>query len=87
MKSVGYSGTPLWKKLGIKSGQKVFIHNPPYNLDELLKGTPEGVRFLKRVRNPIDYIHIFAKSSDELRKSVSKYLPKIKEDGMIWISW
>ena len=87
MESAGYSGTPLWKKLGVKTGQTVFFCNPPENFDELLGEMPEGVRFVKRVRNPIDYVHIFAKSSLDLRRAVSKYLPKIKSDGMIWVSW
>lgn len=87
MKTSGYSGTPLWKKLGLRSGQTVFFFNPPDNLDALLDGMPEGIRLVKTIRTPIDYVHIFAKSSAELREAVSLYLEKIKHDGMIWVSW
>ena len=87
MKSAGYSGTPLWKKLGIKSGQTVFLYKPPQDFHSLLEGMPENVRFLKLVRKKIDFIHIFARDSHELRIAIEKYRHKIKDDGMIWVSW
>ncbi len=87
MASVGYSGTPLWKKLGIKSGQTIYLFRPPDKFLVLLEGMPENVRFIKAVRNKIDFIHILARSSSELRKALTKYQHKIKDDGMIWVSW
>ncbi len=87
MPTVGYSGTPLWKKLGIKEGQTIYIFRPPGNIELLLEGMPEGVRFIKSVRNKIDFIHIFARKSSELRRVLSKYRHKIKDNGMIWVSW
>jgi hypothetical protein len=84
---VGYSGTPLHKKLGIKSGQKVYVYEPPENYLSLLEGLPEDVKFLKAVRNKLDFIHIFAKSRSELSQTLKKYRYKIKDDGMIWVSW
>jgi hypothetical protein len=39
--TVGYSGTPLWKKLGYKEGFKVYIKNPPEGYEQYLTGLPE----------------------------------------------
>ena len=87
MPTVGYSGTPLWKKLGIKSGQTIYLFRPPENIDSLLLEAPDDVRFAKAVRKKIDYIHIFARKSSELKKALDKYRHKINDDGMIWVSW
>ncbi|NNF00492.1 MAG: DUF3052 family protein [Pyrinomonadaceae bacterium] len=87
MATVGYSGTPLFKKLGIRSGQAIYLYKPPDDFHSLLKGMPEDVRFLKAVRTKIDYVHIFARGLSELRKALTKYRTKIKDDGMIWVSW
>ena len=87
MPTAGYSGTPLWKKLGIKEAQTVYLYKPPENINSLLAGMPEGVRFVKAVRKKIDFVHIFARKSAELRTALARYRHKIKDDGMIWVSW
>jgi hypothetical protein len=33
MKAAGYSGTPLWKKLGYKTGLKAYLDGQPRNLN------------------------------------------------------
>ena len=86
-KSAGYSGTPLWKKLGIKSGQRIHFYKPPANLEALLEGAPLDTSILKSVRKPVDYIHIFAASTTELKRAIGKFREKIVDDGMIWVSW
>jgi hypothetical protein len=87
MPVAGYSGTPLWKKLGIKTGQRICLIKPPDDFKSLLDGMPEDVHFMKTVRRKVDLIHIFARRSSELRKALNKYRHKIKDDGMIWVSW
>lgn len=84
---VGYSGTPLFKKLGLKSGQTVYLYNPPQNYINLLAEMPEDINFVKCVRKKIDYIQIFAKTRSELSKILVRYRHKINDDGMIWVSW
>jgi hypothetical protein len=41
--TVGYSGTPLPKKLGIKAGMSMAVLNAPTNLDALLGELPDHV--------------------------------------------
>ena len=77
----------MYKKLGIKSEQTVYVHNPPENYLSLLEGMPDNVRFVKSVRNKIDFVHIFAKTKAELFKALGKFRKLIKDDGMVWISW
>ncbi|MEM7111990.1 MAG: DUF3052 domain-containing protein [Chloroflexota bacterium] len=83
----GYSGTPLVKKLGIKAGFKLYAKNPPSNYADLIAPLPDGVRTLKRLSRELDMIHIFSKSRAELTTVLPNYRQRIKQNGMIWISW
>ena len=84
---VGYSGTPLYKKLGIKEGFRLYFKNPPDQYEKLLEPLPKKLTILKRLSNEIDMIHFFTKNRNELKAGLKLQLTKIKQDGMIWVSW
>ena len=46
--TAGYSGKPLWQKLGIAAGMRVHVANPPPHLDRLLAGAPKDLVRLAR---------------------------------------
>ncbi|MGH1364057.1 MAG: DUF3052 domain-containing protein [Calditrichia bacterium] len=83
----GYSGTPLYKKLGIKPGFKIYVKNAPDNYTELISPIPDGVMQLQRVGRELDMIHFFTKKRSEMEKNLPIYMQKIKQDAMIWLSW
>jgi len=83
----GYSGTPLVRKLGIREGASVFAVGAPKDYRKLVSPLPEGVRMLARAGRDMDVIHIFSASRAELEQRVNALLPKLKQDGMIWVSW
>ncbi len=84
----GYSGTPLWKKLGFKSGLVVFIENEPDDYRSLL-GLPAeiAVTWRARLSRDMEFIHIFSRESDHLRARLELYRTKLKPDGVLWVSW
>lgn len=82
----GYSGTPLWKKLGLKSGLRVLLLNPPADIDALLSGAPRDLDRLARLA-PFDFALAFFTSCDALRAALARLEPKLAPDGMIWIAW
>ena len=47
--TVGYSGTPLAKKLGIKEGMTVLVVNAPADYAELVAPLPEGVTIVEEM--------------------------------------
>jgi hypothetical protein len=49
VKTVGYSGTPLAKKLGIKPGTKLFPVAAPDNYYDLLAPLPAGVKRVRKI--------------------------------------
>jgi hypothetical protein len=83
----GYSGTPLWKKLGFKQAFKAYVKNSPEDYAILLEGLPENVTFNKRLSAELDIIHLFTKERQEMEKHLPNYLRRIKQNGMIWVSW
>jgi len=83
----GYSGTPLFKKLGIKSGCRLYVKNGPGNYMDLIDPVPEGVKVLKRTVKDLDIIHFFSRDRGEITKFLPEYMQRIRQDGMIWLSW
>lgn len=83
----GYSGTPLAKKLGIKEGFKIYVKNRPENYASLIGPLPPNVKITSRLTNNLDMIHLFTKSRKELNRHIKNYAKRIKQNGVIWISW
>jgi hypothetical protein len=83
----GYSGTPLAKKLGIKAGFRVFVENAPENYLQWLEPLPDGVRFLDKVEDDLDMIHLFTDEANELAAKLKRHTRKLKSNGMFWVSW
>ncbi|MEZ5997602.1 MAG: hypothetical protein R3B98_02785 [Hyphomonas sp.] len=81
----GYSGKPLWQKLGLKPGLTCLPVNPPDHFEELMDGA-EGVTFLKR-KAPADVVHLFCLNRAALEKQMPAILDRIKPGGMLWVSW
>lgn len=88
MSTAGYSGTPLAKKLGIKSGFSVQVFHSPKPYLDFFHEFPEEVIFIdSSEKNTVDFIHIFATTVNELESSLDMAKPNLKKDGILWISW
>jgi hypothetical protein len=84
---VGYSGTPLWKKLGIKDQSKIYLSNEPGDYLKLVSPLPQGVKFVQRLARTTDLVHLFVTEKARLARQLSTMLTKLKPDGVIWVSW
>lgn len=80
----GYSGKPLFQKLGMKPGMSVLPLAPPAHYAELVQGA-EGVEFV--VTGPADIVHLFCANRAELTASLELAMAQIAEGGMLWVSW
>jgi hypothetical protein len=85
--SVGYSGTPLSKKLGFKAGQRISAPGAPPHYRKLLAPLPEGIEFQASVRKSTDIVHLFTTSKAELAKCLIAWLKMLSPDAAIWVSW
>ncbi|MBB3655221.1 hypothetical protein FHX15_000420 [Rhizobium sp. BK650] len=87
---VGYSGTPLAKKLGLQAGQAALLVNVPDGLSEI--GVFAGFASIEHVlpatsRRQFDYIHVFETQRAVLEEMSAALFRVLRPDGMIWISW
>lgn len=87
MKTSGYSGTPLAKKLGIKSGLKVSFVNAPEDYFDYFTDLPEDLIEITDNSQKKDFIHFFTKSAAQLNESIIHLKEGIEQNGIIWISW
>ncbi len=85
--TAGYSGTPLFKKLGIKPGSRLYAINPPADYLDLIAPIPDDVVIFKRIGKNLDIIHFFSSQRRELENRIQRCMQSIHVDGMIWISW
>jgi hypothetical protein len=83
----GYSGTPLAAKLGIKSKMIVRVVNAPADYAAHVDPLPDGVVISSKDAKDFDLVHIFTKSRSELLELLITYQEKIKQNGVIWVSW
>ena len=81
----GYSGKPLFQKLGLKPGMTCLPIGAPMDYEALVEGA-EGVRFLKRA-GEADLVHLFCADRRALDTGIQKALGHVAEKGMLWISW
>lgn len=87
MNGKGYSGTPLVKKLGIKTGFTIKLVNQPEHYFSLFDDFPSDIENRNSVEILKDFIHFFTKETKELVKEIKVLKSEIKQDGMIWVSW
>jgi hypothetical protein len=87
MPSVGYSGTPLIKKLGIKENMKTLLINTPADYFDLIEA--DISKQLAAKKDIPDFVHLFSKSRADFEKEM-KQLKKIcsaNPNIIIWVSW
>ena len=87
MTTIGYSGTSLAKKLGLKSPLKLLTINVPKEYKSWLGDLPEGVSLMTKANTPIEAAHVFATESAILDATLSNLRNELKQDGFIWVSW
>ena len=84
----GYSGTPLWKKLGYKTGQSAFVHQPPRNYSALLQLPADAsVTWVPKFKPGLSLVHLFVTDFADLSTRLVKYRGAIAPDGAMWVSW
>ena len=84
----GYSGTPLWKKLGYKTGMSAYVEGEPSNYISLLTLPADVVvTWLPRAKSDMEFVHLFATSASQLKSKLESVRKRIVPGGVIWVSW
>lgn len=85
--NVGYSGTPLAKKLSLKDGQRVWWENVPEPVRTEVQTSKFLLQHLPSPQPPIDAAHVFVTSRVALASAVQRLRPLLAPTGFLWISW
>ena len=85
--SVGYSGTPLAKKPGLKPGSQVLVTGAPDNYQELIASAPDAISYSTEVTPTTDLVHIFTTDRAVLSVFLRDARAMIRADAIIWVSW
>jgi hypothetical protein len=84
---VGYSGTPLARKLGIVAGSHVATRHAPADYCDLLAPLPDGIVFDAKVTTTTDVVHVFADRRSVLEKELATLRRSVRSNGTVWVSW
>jgi hypothetical protein len=84
----GYSGTPLWRKLGYKTGMSAYVDGGPNSYISLLALPGDVVvTWLPKAKSDMAFVHLFATSASKLKRRLEYYRKRIVPGGVIWVSW
>ena len=83
----GYSGTPLAKKLGIRSGFSVALLGAPEGFERTLATLPDGVKLRHDARGTADLIVLFVDSHAGLVRRFPAARRILNDKGSVWIAW
>jgi hypothetical protein len=85
--TVGYSGTPLPQKLGIKSGHRVLVDGAPGSVE--LGPLPDGVVLHRRLSSigQYDVTVLFAPDRSRLVRRWPILHQRTTQAGALWVCW
>jgi hypothetical protein len=81
----GYSGTPLAKKLGVKTGATLVVLGAPSEF--VIADLPAGVTAKTRLGAHADVVVFFTKERAALAAKLDALQAAIRPDGAAWIAW
>ena len=81
-----YSGTPLYKKLGIKEGARVLTTAAPDGFDKTLGKLPPGARVSTRASTS-DVAIVFSTEERDLVKRFATAKKNLVPDGRLWVAY
>ena len=84
---VGYSATPLARKLGIREGMTVARVDPPEDLDAMLAPLPGDVISRDGLRGRPDIVLLFVTRRSAFRRRLAPAGRAIFPAGAIWVCW
>ena len=85
--SAGYSGRTLVQKLGIRQGDVLAFLNAPDDYESLFGELPDEVTIIREPKGELDFIQLFATERASLERELPRLKLRLKQDGMIWVSW
>jgi len=83
----GYSGKPLWQKLGLKPGQRVWLRNAPEQYRDWCGFDRADAALAGSAAGNFDFGHVFVTTRAQLTAEIPRAARRLDAGGMLWISW
>lgn len=84
----GYSGTPLWKKLGYRAGLVALVESAPSGYVNSLALPGDVVpKWTNRLSPGIELVHLFVTKISMLERRLKTLRKGITPDCVVWVSW
>jgi hypothetical protein len=87
MAAVGYSGTPLPRKLGFKDNFLIATQNMPSEVERELQEALAVCRVAKKTESGLDFAMIFVNKHADLLREFPRHAKRLAPAGMLWVSW
>jgi len=84
---VGYSGTPLPRKLGIKEGATVVLVDAPPGFEAELEPLPDGAEVVRVLREGADVAVVFVTTRADLEGRFPEVARHLQPAGGLWVAW
>ncbi|MEO7017732.1 MAG: DUF3052 domain-containing protein [Leifsonia sp.] len=86
--TAGYSGTPLWKKLGLKAGMTAQVLHADEGWSIPLEGAPGELTWLPEDdASPAGLLLAFYRTAAEFVAELDTLGERIRPNGMLWVAW
>jgi len=83
----GYSGTPLAKKLGVRTDQRTWRRGMPSSVAAEIASSGEAPFLLDQPEPGLQMAHVFVTRRAELGEQLRQLREVLAPDGIVWISW
>jgi hypothetical protein len=85
--AAGYSGTPLGRKLSLKSGLRVWFDAIPQGVFLEIEKEDLELHILSSPMPPIEAALVFVTARASLEAKLEDLLPRLAPSGFIWVCW
>ena len=85
--TIGYSGTPLARKLSLRDGMRLWTEAMPDSVWRQIGASGLALERLPSPETEIDAAHIFVTECATLEARLIQLLPLLAPGGFIWVSW
>ena len=85
--NAGYSGTPLWKKLGLQAGQRICVIDAPQPYGTLVPDAPQPLLLVPNADTTVAMVHLFVEQRARLAAQLAALRKSLAADAVLWISW
>lgn len=85
-----YSATPVWRKLGIADGARIYLAGTPTGFDiapDATEPLPPSVRMLARPARDLDVVVLFVTRARSLHRRFPALVQSIARHGRLWVAW